>query len=208
MLGKTVVIELDVTWATQAACTNTAEILYGGTTLKAFSAAGSFKIKIQPSSANPDTDVEVFTDSGGGYASDGDVNISGEVPALLKFLLRLNSTGTGGGAPTGSEVSFKINNIWVDDYQTSVLVTNNQTLSPSSDTALSSTKNTGTAEIDQVENSINNGSSYQDPEEENEIGDLISASAQLKIKFTLGFDNTTPSAMTTSIVEGWGAYYG
>jgi len=167
----------------------------------------NYKVKFQPSATNPDTKVEVFLDSGAGYVSQGDVDVSSL--SLGKMRFRLYSTAVGGNPSGNSTANLDLKHIWIDNYEASVLVTTDNTIA-SSDLILTNLKYDSTlSSVSSTTNyvSIDSGSNYSSALLNSVLNKLASAGTTYKIKYDLAYSNTTPTAMTTSVVSGYGFYY-
>jgi len=165
------------------------------------SSGNNYKLKIQPNSSNPDTSVDVYENTGSGYSLVGTFDVS-SLGLKLGFLIELYQDGYG----DNTRVSLK--NVWIDNYQSSVLVTNNLSLNLSSNKFISKIGYHSYSNIDitKTEYSFDNGTTYNTTSD-GVIYKSSTSSNQIKIKWTLGYDNTTATNMKTSVISAYGLFY-
>jgi len=212
LLGKTIVIDFSVPTNAQANGGRAySRISLNGITVWSSTASTTYaqqKMKIEPDTTNPDTSVMYSFDTGGGYGATVTVDISGgNGNGLLMFTTYCDSSGSGCSEDSASN-TFRLYELWFDNYEASDLITNNQTIDSSNTYfTIPDDADSGTDQrVTSIKYSIDNGSSYSADITRREAYYNVSASVQIKLKYAFAFDNSLVYNQLTTKITGWGAY--
>ena len=159
------------------------------------------KIKIIPGTIAPTTSVQVFLDTGAGYVSQGEVNISTIVGKcwLKCAILVWSNAGT-------NSARLKLKDLWIDNFKASEVVTNNLTI-PASTIFYADAKEYLYSDTDLSSSSysLDNGGAYTSFT--NRTINTIASSTTLKFKWVFSYNNADVQAETETILTAYGALY-